>query len=77
VIAVANREMTIYAGGVEATLIWRDEAEYRLARKFLTDRGALIAPSTDGRKKEEEYIYLENKGVIEALLNYMRPHSRR
>jgi hypothetical protein len=68
--------MTIYAGGVETTLVWRDEAEYQRARKFLSDRGALIAPFGDGRKQSSEYVYLENKGELDALFNHVRPTNR-
>jgi hypothetical protein len=73
---VANLEMTIYVGGVETKLVWRDEAEYQRARKFLSDRGAVIAPSDDGRKQISEYVYLDNKAEFQALLNHMRPLNR-
>jgi hypothetical protein len=54
--------MTIYAAGVDTTLVRGDEAEHQPARKFLTERGALIAPLADGRKQSSEYVYLESQG---------------
>jgi hypothetical protein len=71
------REMTIYVGGVEMTLVWRDEAEYQRARKFLTDKGALIAPWVNNGAQNAEYICLEDKDEIKALIDHVRsPHQR-
>jgi hypothetical protein len=68
---MSNLKMKIYtaATGVEMTIAWANEEEYKLGDKFLTDMGALNFPP--GGDKPASF-YLENKEQLESLYEFRR-----
>lgn len=65
-IAMSNSKMKIYtaATGVEMTIVWTDENEYKRGYKFLTDMGAMgFRPKAD----KPVSFYLKTKEQLESL----------
>lgn len=68
---MSNLKMKIYtaATGVELTVAWANENEYKLGYKFLTDMGALdFAPSGD----KPASFYLKTKEQRDTLYEFRR-----
>ncbi len=67
-------QMDIYtqATGVQMTIVWSDEEEYQLGKKFLMDMGASCGQSSDRRDKKPAFFYLENEQQLEALFEFRR-----
>jgi hypothetical protein len=66
-----NLRMKIYtaATGVEMTVAWANEKEFKLGYKFLTDMGALGIPPNGDKPAS---FYLETKEQRDALHEFRR-----
>lgn len=68
---MSKLKMKIYtaASGVEMTVAWANEEEYKLGNKFLADMGVLNFPSDGDRPAS---FYLETKQQLESLYEFRR-----
>lgn len=68
---MSNLKMKIYtaATGVEITIAWANEDDYKLGNKFLTDMGVLNFPPEADKPAS---FYLENKEQLESLYKFRR-----
>jgi hypothetical protein len=69
-----NLKMDIYtrATGVQLTISWANEDEYRLGKKFLTDLGALCGQSSERRGAKPAFFYLDTQQQLESLYEFRR-----
>jgi hypothetical protein len=66
-----NLKMKIYnaATGVEMTIAWANDEEYKVGNKFLANMGVLNFPSDGARPAS---FYLETNQQLEALYDFRR-----
>lgn len=71
---MSNFKMDVYtqATGVQMTIAWADEEEYRLGKKFLTDIGARCTESRGPGERKPDFVYLENKEQLKSLYEFRR-----
>jgi len=72
VIAMATLEMVFYtvATGVQFSVTWKDEEEYRRAKAFLAELGG--APVGRARTDALEFYYFETEEQCRALFQFQR-----
>ncbi len=68
---MSNFEMNIYVAstGVQMTITWDNEEQYRLGKKLLTDMGAIVVPANG---ETREFFGLDNKQQLASLLKFMQ-----
>lgn len=72
-------KMDIYTvtTGVEMTLSWANEEEYRLGKKFLTDMGTACGQSSERNVDKPEFFYLQNEQQLDALFAFRKKLKKR
>ena len=67
-------KMEIYtvSTGVEMTLSWDNEADYRLGRQFLTDMDTACGQSREASADKPEFFYLQNEQQLDALFEFRK-----
>ena len=70
--------MDVYTAstGVQMTIWWANEEDYKKGREFLVKMGADCGPPAPGRKRPE-FFYLQNEQQRRSLLALRKSLSRK
>lgn len=76
---MSNFAMLVYNAttGVESTLFWQDEEEFRMASEFLRKLTGRPASAKETNPDQPDFYYLETAEQAEALLNFGKQLSER
>ena len=69
-----NLSMLIYTAfnGVETTVTWANQDEYRAVKKFFEDAGASVMSISSKVPTEAEFVYVENRERIQGLNEFVK-----